>query len=340
MTSLAAGHHVAVPARVGVASAVVVNPSKVVDLDAHRAEIRAALATAGWPEPLWLPTTPEDPGCGMAQRALDAGAGVVFACGGDGTVMACAAVLAGTEVALAVLPAGTGNLLANNLDLPSDVAAGVALATGGHRRRIDVGAVEDADTVSGHGGSFTIMAGMGFDAQMLDSTPEGLKKRIGWLAYVVAALRHLRRRPIPVRIRLDHADPIRRRVRTVLVANVGHLHGGIPLLPDAVADDGWLDIAVLTPRTLRHWVSLAAAVIGRHHDVPRMETFRARRIEILSDRVQPRELDGDVIAPGRSLIVTVRPNALLMCAPPVPAPPQQRSGTGQRAAYAGRAARG
>jgi hypothetical protein len=249
MTSLAAGHHVGVPQRAGVASAVVVNPSKVDDLDGRREEIRAALATVGWPEPLWLLTTPEDPGCGMAQQAIDTGAEVVFACGGDGTVMACAAVLAGTEVALAVLPAGTGNLLANNLDLPTDVAAGVALATDGHLRRIDVGAVEDADTVSGHGGTFTIMAGMGFDAQMLDSTPEGLKKRIGWLAYVGAALRHLRHRPIPVRIRLDQADPIRRRVRTVLVANVGRLHGGIPLLPDAIADDGWLDIAVLTPHT-------------------------------------------------------------------------------------------
>jgi diacylglycerol kinase family enzyme len=111
-------------------------------------------------------------------------------------------------------------------------------------------------------------------------------------------------------------------VRTVLVANVGRLHGGIPLLPDAVADDGWLDIAVLTPRTLPHWVWLAAGVIGRRRDVPRMEAFRARRIEILSDRVQPRELDGDVIAPGRSLIVTVVPNALLVCAPPAPAPTQ------------------
>jgi diacylglycerol kinase family enzyme len=141
--------------------------------------------------------------------------------------MASAAVLAGTEVALAVIPSGTGNLLATNLDPPSDVVTGVALASDGHRRRIDVGAVEDADTVSWLGGSFTIMAGMGFDAQMLESTPDGLKNRIGWLAYVVAALRHQRHRPILVRIHLDQIDPIRRRVRTVLVANVGRQHGGI-----------------------------------------------------------------------------------------------------------------
>ena len=315
MTSPAAAPHPGVPQWAGVASAVVVNPSKVVDLEGRRTEICAALATAGWPEPLWLLTTPEDPGCGMAQQAVDAGAEVVFACGGDGTVMACAAVLAGTGVALAVIPSGTGNLLATNLDLPIDVVAGVALATSGHRCRIDIGTVQDADTASGHGGCFTVMAGMGFDAQLLDSTPDRLKKRIGSAAYVVSALRHLKHRPIRVRIRIDAAAALRRRVRTVLVGNVGRLPGGIRLLPDAVPDDGWLDVAVLTPRTLRHWISLAAGVIRRRRHVPSMETFRARTVEILSDRPQPRELDGDVIAPAQSLTITIRPSALTICVP-------------------------
>jgi YegS/Rv2252/BmrU family lipid kinase len=320
MTSLVAGEHVGPPRPAGIASAVVVNPSKVVDIDAHRTEVCAALAAAGWPEPMWLLTTPEDPGCGMAQQAVDSGVEVVFVCGGDGTVMACAAVLAGTQVALAVLPSGTGNLLATNLDLPTDVVAGVAIATSGHRRRIDVGAVENADTASGHRGCFTVMAGMGFDAQLLDSTADRLKKQLGSAAYVLAALRHLRQRRIRVDIRIDGADPIRRRVRTVLVGNVGRLQGGIQLLPDALPDDGWLDVAVLTPRTLRHWLWLAAGVIGRKRNVPSMQTYRARTVEVLSDRQQPRELDGDVIAPARSLTVTIRANALTVC---VPAPTSQ-----------------
>jgi diacylglycerol kinase family enzyme len=319
MTSLAAGNQTGARPRPGIVSAVVVNPSKVIDLDAHRADICAALATAGWPEPLWLPTTPQDPGCGMAVQAIEAGAEVVFACGGDGTVMACAAVLAGTPVALAVIPSGTGNLLATNLDLPAGVAEAVALATSGVRRRIDVGAVDDADTVSGHGGCFTVMAGMGFDAQMLDSTSDALKKRIGPVAYVMSALRHLRHRRIRVELRLDGGEPIHRRVRTVLVGNVGRLQGGVLLLPDAVPDDGWLDVAVLTPHTLRHWMSLAIAVIRRKRRVPRMETFRARTVQVISDRQQPRELDGDVIAPARSLIINVRPSALTVCAPATPA---------------------
>jgi diacylglycerol kinase family enzyme len=289
------------------ASAVVINPSKVTDLDGRRREICAALADAGWPEPLWLETSPEDPGCGQTEKAVAEGAGVVFACGGDGTVMACAGVLAGTGVALAILPSGTGNLLATNLGLPSDVADGIAMATGGQRRLIDVGVVGDR--------CFTVMAGMGFDAQMLDATPEPMKKRFGWVAYAIAGAKHLRSRRMRVRLTLDGGAPLRRRARTVLIGNVGRLQGGIPLLPAAEPDDGYLDVAVLTPRTLGHWLALAWGVIRRRRGVSSMETFRARRIEVDSDRVQPRELDGDVIEPGRQLSVTIRPASLCLCVP-------------------------
>jgi YegS/Rv2252/BmrU family lipid kinase len=291
-------------------SAVVVNPSKVTGLDGRRREICAALAEAGWPEPLWFETTPDDPGCGQTRQAVEDGATVVFACGGDGTVMACASVLAGTDVALAILPSGTGNLLATNFGLSPDVRAGVAVATRGRRRRIDVGAVGDR--------CFTVMAGMGFDAEMLAATPEKLKRGVGWPAYVVAALGRLRSRPMRVRIRLDGGRPMRRRARTVLVGNVGRLQGGIPLLPDAEPDDGYLDVAVLTPHNLRHWLSLAWGVLRRRRDIARMETFQARRVEVTSGREQPRELDGDVIAPARSLTVTIRPRALCLCVPEDP----------------------
>ncbi len=292
----------------GPRSAVVVNPSKVTDLEGRRREICAVLAEAGWPEPLWLSTTPEDPGCGQTAEAVEQGAEVVFACGGDGTVMACAGTLAGTDVALAVLPSGTGNLLATNLALPSRVADGVRVAIAGARRRIDLGSCGNT--------YFTVMAGMGFDAQMIDGTSERLKKHIGWPAYVIAGVRHLRRRPMRVRIRLDGGKPLRRRARTVLVGNVGKLQGGIPLLPDAQPDDGWLDVAVLTPHTLGHWLAMAWGVLRRRRAVRRMETFRARHVEVYSNRAQPRELDGDLIEPARSLDVTIRPAALWLCVPP------------------------
>ena len=293
-------------------SAVVVNPAKQPDTAKLRRTIESALSAAGWPEPLWLETTVDDPGCGQTRQAVEAGAEVVFVCGGDGTVMSCVSALVGTDVALAVLPGGTGNLLAANLGLSGDLAAAIEVAIERGRRQLDVGICE--------GRVFTVMAGMGFDAQLLGSTSESTKARIGWPAYLFGAARHLQDRPMRVAIRIDGRPPLRRRARTVLVANVGRLTGGVRLFNDAEPDDGYLDIGVLTPHTLGHWLSLGWAVLRRRARVPRMEVFRGRRVEIFSTRSQPRELDGDVIEPGRTLRVEIRPRALWLC---VPRPPRQ-----------------
>jgi diacylglycerol kinase family enzyme len=221
--------------------------------------------------------------------------------------MACVTALAGTDVAMAVLPAGTGNLLAANLGLAGDPATGVQVALDGGRRRIDVGLVE--------GRCFAVMAGMGFDAQMLAGTSETAKKHLGWLAYVGGAVKHLRDRPMRVRITLDGGAPMPRRPRTVIVGNVGRLQGGVRLLSEAVPDDGKLDVAILSPNNLSHWAALSWAVIRRRQRVPLMETYTAERIEIRSSRSQPRQLDGDLIEPGRTMKIQVRHRALLLCVP-------------------------
>ncbi|MEV6931897.1 diacylglycerol kinase family protein [Dactylosporangium sp. NPDC051485] len=292
-----------------VKSAVVINPSKATDIEERRRELRDALAAAGWPEPLWLETTPEDPGCGMARAAAEAGVEVVLVYGGDGTVMAVAGELAGSDVAVALIPSGTGNLLATNLGIPRDVAEAVAVAVAGERRRIDVGEVEGA-------GAFTVMAGMGFDAAMVGETPDDAKRRFGWAAYVASGLRNLTRRRMSVRIRLDGGRWLHRRAAAVLVANVGRLQGGIRLFPDAQLDDGELDVAVLTPAHVADWARLAGGVLLARRAAPGLETFRARAVEIHATREEPREIDGDVIAPGRRLSARVRPGALTVCVPP------------------------
>jgi diacylglycerol kinase family enzyme len=291
----------------GPRSAIVVNPVKVPDLDDFRSTVEAGLADAGWPAPAWFETTPEDPGRGQAERAVAEGAELVFACGGDGTVTAVVTALKGTDVALAVLPAGTGNLLAANLGLGSDAAAGLQVALEGGRRRIDVGIVDDR--------CFVVMAGMGFDAQMLEGTSEKAKKWIGWIAYVGGALKHLRDRPMRARITLDGGDPMPRHPRSVIVGNVGRLQGGVRLLQQAEPDDGKLDVAVLSPNNMAHWASLGWAIVRRRDRVPLMESFTAERVEIVSDRAQPRQLDGDLIDPGRKLSIAVHKRALLLCVP-------------------------
>jgi len=297
----------------GPRSAVVVNPVKVPDMDLLRRTICSGLAEAGWPEPAWFETTPEDPGQGVAARAVKEGAELVFACGGDGTVMAVVGALAGTDVAMAVIPQGTGNLLAANLGLATDAATGVQVVLEGGRKRIDVGVAD--------GKAFAVMAGMGFDAQMLAGTSEKAKRHLGWIAYVAGGLKHLRDRPMRARIVLDGGPPMPRHPRTVIVGNVGRLQGGVRLLSAAQPDDGKLDVAILSPNNLGHWASLAWAVVRRRKRVPLMETFTAERVEIHSNHRQQRQLDGDLIEPGRSMRIRVRHKALLLCVPQPDADP-------------------
>ena len=291
----------------GPRSAVVVNPSKVDDMDQLRLLITSGLSEAGWPEPRFLETTPEDAGRGQTEQAVADGAELVFACGGDGTVMAVVTALAGTDVAMAVLPAGTGNLLAANLGLAGDAATGVQVALEGGRKRIDVGQVGDQ--------CFAVMAGMGFDAEMLDATSETAKKRLGSIAYVGGGLKKLLANPMRVRVVIDGGPPMPRHPRTVIVGNVGRLQGGLRLLEEATPDDGKLDVAILSPNNLWHWLAIGWGVLSRRKRIPRMETYRAERVEIRSNRPQPRQLDGDLIDPGKTMQITIKPNALLLCVP-------------------------
>ena len=212
------------------------------------------------------------------------------------------------------MPAGTGNLLARNLDLPLYLNAAVEVALNGQDRAIDL--VRISGDGIGEDEHFLVMAGMGFDAAMVGDTPDSAKARFGWAAYVATGLRNLTRRRASVRIRLDGGKWLHRRASTVLVANVGRLQGGLPLLPDAEPDDGYLDVAVLTPRHLGDWVRLAGGVLLRRgSDTHGLETFRARSVEVQATRDEPRELDGDVIAPARRLAARVRPGALVVCVP-------------------------
>ena len=232
--------------------AAVVNPVKVADLDAlKRAITERAGDEIGW----WL-TTEEDPGGGQTEQAVADGAKLVLVCGGDGTVAACAAVLAGTGVAMAVIPDGTGNLLARNLDIPLELPAALAVAFEGSDRQLDV--LDAGDQ------RFLVMAGLGFDAALIRDTDEQLKAKIGWLAYLAGFARAVRRhRRRCYEITVDDHPPIRRRAIGVLVGNVGQLEAGITLLPEAVPDDGMLDVIVLAPRTPSDWPVLAGTDPGQ-----------------------------------------------------------------------------
>ena len=292
-------------------AAVIVNPTRVADMEEERLAVTAYLAAAGWHTPWWLETRLDELGHGHAKAAAEGGADVVFACGGDGTIMSVLSGLAGTGVPLAILPAGTGNLLARNLQLPPDRDACLRIGLGGVDRKIDVGRVDETHR-------FAVMAGMGLDAAMIMDAPEKLKKRIGWPAYAVSGAKHLFDRRAHVTIIVDDADPVELRARGVVIGNVGRLQAGMLLMPEAVPDDGILDVAVLVPKSLRHWLMLSLHVIRRRPSArgARIVHFRGRRIHIASDRVWPREIDGDLLEPSKEMTVVVEPRALIVRIPP------------------------
>jgi diacylglycerol kinase family enzyme len=288
----------------------VLNPARVRGAARVAARCAAMATAAGWD---WLlaETTIDDPGTGLARQAVCAGARLVVAVGGDGTVRACAQALAGTAVPLAIVPRGTANLAARALRIPARLDAALACGFGGHERRIDLATAD--------GIMFVAMAGLGIDAAVVGATPARLKTRGGWLAYAAVGAWHARGRHAAFSISLD-GTPMDTSAGSVVVGNAGLLPGGFKLLPAARLDDGQLDVGVLAPSSLPDWGVVARRILtGSSRDDRRLSRYRARRVEIHADRDLPRQVDGEVIAAGRDLTVTVLPRALLVRVPgPVP----------------------
>lgn len=279
--------------------AVILNPIKVEDVGQFRAIVGAMAEESGWSEPTWQYTTIEDPGRGMAERAAVSGADLVMVCGGDGTVREVCAELAGTGIPVGIIPAGTGNLLARNLDVPLYLRSAIDVALNGQDRAIDLVKVGGDGIEDTH---FMVMAGMGFDAAIMEGVNEQIKKRIGWVAYVVSGLRSLMFPAMKVEIQIDDDEPTMHRARTVVVGNVGFLQAGMPLLPDATIDDGVLDVVILHPKQFLSWIPLAVRVLRKSAVVDELIDRRTgARVRIKASVDTPRQLDGDSIGLGREL---------------------------------------
>ena len=298
--------------------AVVVNPNKVPDTAAAEATIRDVAGSLDWDVDI-AHTTETDTGEAQARAALASGAAVVGVLGGDGTVRNVAEALAGTRTPMGLLPAGTGNLLARNLDMPiGGLEAAVRTALTGVNRHVDIGRVRLQPTDEGARTAyvFLVMAGMGFDAAIMNGANDGLKAKVGWGAYVVAGLRHLFGERFTVTVTMDGGHSVDRHARSVLVGNCGRLQAGVNLMPDARIDDGILDAVVLAPRSLTGWMALSASVIRKSEGSSRrLDRFTSTSFEIHPGTAQEVELDGDPIGRARFMRVDVVPRGLIVRMP-------------------------
>jgi diacylglycerol kinase family enzyme len=281
--------------------AFVVNRTLLRDPGRFGERCRAAAEARGW-APWFGPADAAEDSLALARRAV---------AGGDGTVRACAEALAGSGVPMAIVPLGTANLTARALGVPARSDRAMEAGFGGRDRTIDLARVEGA------GGTwFAAMAGIGLDAAVVAAAGEQLKRRFGWAAYAAAGMRKLTVPSHEFTVCLDDAEPLRRRARSVVVANAGLLPGGFTLLPRARLDDGLLDVGILAPSGAWDWIRLAGRVLARDRRPDRaLQRLQAGRVRISANAVLPRQVDGEIVPPGRALSVCVRPRALTVRLP-------------------------
>jgi diacylglycerol kinase (ATP) len=261
----------------------------------------------------------------FARKAVRCGADLLFMLGGDGTIAQTVDGLVGSETALAVLPGGSGNVFARQLNLPvpgsfhpKPILEATRLLLAGQVRRVDVGRM----TLGGGKGRayhFLCWGGVGFDAQVNRSVEEDkdIKRRLGNpLAFIVTTFMTLRDwRGTAAGLRIDNHRISRRMV--MLVASNIQLYGlNWRLAQHARMDDGWLDVyGFLGSSALQTFWHGIRLLVARHIDDPEVDIYRARRIEIRTSRRLPVHVDGDFIG-ETPVVIELIPKALNLLAPP------------------------
>jgi len=256
-------------------------------------------------------------------KALKAGFDVIVAVGGDGLVLQVATALAGGDVPLAIVPTGTGNLLAGNLGIPTPPADAVRTAIHGQGRRIDLGSAK----VDGKRLDFTVACGIGFDADVMDRTDSKQKGRWGKVAYLANAIRESGNiRNVVHDVTIDGVRSTTKAAQ-VLIANFGRVPAGFQAR-DVRPDDGLLDVFIVRasgplPALVAGWHALRQTDEGEGAG-GRVFRAKARKVRIDTRPSRKVETDGSVV--GRTPVtVRIRPAALTVMVPAKSASPSSGS---------------
>jgi YegS/Rv2252/BmrU family lipid kinase len=270
-------------------------------------ELRRTLEEAGVSEPLWTEVPKSKRAPAAVAEALEDGAELLLAWGGDGMVRRCVNALKDTQVPLAIVPAGTSNLFATHLGVERDIGQAVQVALHGDRRRLDVGRFDDE--------RFAVMAGAGFDAAMIKGADD-LKECLGRAAYVVSGASRLDSETFEAKIKVDGTRWYKGPASCILVGNVGELFGGIEVFADAQPDDGKLEVGVLTSEGPVQLARAAArTALGSAEKSPFVRVTQAREVRVKLDRKVRYELDGGDRKKVKSFKVEIEPKAITVCVP-------------------------
>jgi diacylglycerol kinase (ATP) len=272
-------------------------------------ELRDVLASHGVRDPQWYEVSKSKEVPQRIRQARTNGAQLLFIWGGDGSVQRSVDTLVGDSASIALLPAGTANLLASNLGIPKDIEKAVEIGINGDDRRIDAGRI--------NGEHFAVMAGTGLDALMIRDAGGSLKDKFGRAAYVWSGARHVRRDPTATTVHVDGLEWFEGEAGCVLVGNVGEISGGITAFENASPTDGKLDVAVITANGTLQWArALTRAAVGTAEKSPLVHITSGRTIDVKTKKSLPYELDGGARKKTGHLKIKVVDRAIKVRVPP------------------------
>jgi diacylglycerol kinase (ATP) len=286
--------------------AVIVHNKKT--LGAGLGEFRQLLEKHEITDPMWFEISSSKKARKCARTAVKEGADLVIAWGGDGTVQRCIDALAGTGVTLAVIPAGTANLFATNVGIPIDLEGAVEVAAEGQVSYVDIGVA--------NGEHFGVMAGVGFDATMIDAADRSAKKRFGRAAYVWTGVQAARRQAIKMQVQVDGEPWFTGKATCLLVGNVPNVIGGLTVFPSASLRSGTLEVGVVTADGLVDWGRVLTKVVRKQPEAsPFVKMTHGRSIELTMKGKHLYELDGGTRDTVKRLQFEVKAEALRVMVP-------------------------
>ncbi|KAB7789270.1 diacylglycerol/lipid kinase family protein [Bifidobacterium cebidarum] len=311
--------------------AFIINPSKP-QAATQRLHIQEFCRSKGLNRIRFYDTQLDKDGRACALEALEDGADVVIAVGGDGTVRTVASAVSGTGHALGIIPIGTGNLFARNMGIPvDDIDAALTVATSHGSRLVDMGRLRLLDhPEDDHGHAFLIIAGIGFDAAMIDDTDPALKANISWLAYFVGGIKNLFAPKFRGNLTITSADGSTHSIknldfRTIMAGNCGQIPV-FSLMPAASYDDGILDFEIIdTTGGILGWANLFGDVVhqtitGKPEQNPlstnsTVEQVQGITAEITLEKPAKAQVDGDMLPETKHIRFSVDQRALIVRVP-------------------------